>query len=133
MQVSVASQTRPELAAPHVASTTHSAQTYGCTVVTQIGRAAGHGVATSHSSIGVVVGLPGVAPLPDGYVVVGFPLRPSAVMIAWFDSVPVALLSICTRKLTVADSPMPTDPPSVELAPVPMRTTTRRFPASYSA
>jgi hypothetical protein len=47
-----------------------------------MGLAAGQGLFPSHSSMGVVVGLPGVVPLPLGYVVVGLPLRPSAVICA---------------------------------------------------
>jgi hypothetical protein len=66
IHVNVASQTRPESAAPQFASVVHSAHTNGCAVITQIGRAAGQGLFMSHSSIGVVVGLPGVMPLPDG-------------------------------------------------------------------
>jgi len=55
------------------------------------------------------------------------------VTIAWFEIVPPALRSIVARNLIVADSPMATVPPTVEFAPVPSRTTTRRVAASYSA
>src|SRR5439155_13173216 len=76
MHVLVPLQTRPESVAPQSASSRHATQTNGCDAVRQNGRAGGQGVLMSHSSTGVVVGLPGVMPLPDGYVVVGLPLRP---------------------------------------------------------
>jgi hypothetical protein len=74
---------------------------------------------------------PGLPPLPSvGVTVVGAPRCPEAVIVAWFEMVPLAVASTVTRKRTVAVAPMAMVPPFVAFAPVPRRAVRIRVPAA---
>jgi hypothetical protein len=106
-------------------------QTFGVTVVSQTGLAAGHCALVWHWSMLMTVGgWPGALPLPSvGVVVDGAPSMPDAVMFAWFEMVPDAVASTVTRNFTTLVPLTASVPPVVAVAPAPRRAVSVLVPA----
>ena len=120
--------------APQLASVRHSTHAFGLNTTLQNGVGAEQSPSSSQASmITSVGGCPELGPLPSvGVSVGGAPSRPEAVMIAWFEIVPLAPASMVTRNFTCAVSPTSIAPPFVPSAPAPSRTNTASAIASYT-